>query len=56
MEQLFNACNHGMQAVIHAGSVIETPYCTQQTGGLTRGITLRAIHTKAAVVGLLISD
>ena len=24
--------------------VLETPYCTQQTGCLTRGITLRAIH------------
>jgi len=25
--------------------VIETPYCTQQTGVLTRGVTLRAIQT-----------
>ena len=29
-------------------SVIETPYCTQQTGGLTRGITLRAIRAEDA--------
>jgi hypothetical protein len=28
----FIACNHGMQVVIHAGLVIETPYCTQQIG------------------------
>ena len=27
-----------------AGLVIETPYCTQQTAVLTRGMTLRAIH------------
>jgi site-specific recombinase XerD len=25
--------------------IIETPYCTQQYRGLTRGLTLRAIHT-----------
>jgi hypothetical protein len=29
---------------MHAGLVIETAYCTQQTGVLTRGIALRAIH------------
>jgi hypothetical protein len=37
---------------LHAGSLIETPYCTQQMGGLARGITLRAVHTKAAIMGL----
>jgi hypothetical protein len=41
----FIACNHGVQVEMHAGLVIETPYCTQQTGGLTRGMTLRAIRT-----------
>ena len=41
----FIACNDGMQYVLDAGLVIETPYCTQQMGGLTRGITLRAIQT-----------
>src|SRR5277367_5618645 len=40
----FIACNHGVQDGMDAISVIETPYCTQQTGGLTRGITLRAIR------------
>jgi hypothetical protein len=29
---------------MHAGSVIETLYCTQQVGGLTRGMTLSAIR------------
>jgi hypothetical protein len=41
-----------VQTGLDAGSVIETPYCTQQMGGLTRGIRLRAIHTKAAIIGL----
>jgi hypothetical protein len=29
---------------MHAGSVIETSYCTQQMRGQTQGVTLRAIH------------
>ena len=32
-------------------SVIETAYCTQQTAGLARGITLRAIHAVNANCG-----
>ena len=44
-EWRFIACNHGVQHGMHAGLVIETPYCTQQIGVLTRGMTLRAIHT-----------
>ena len=44
----FIACNHDVQDGMHAISVIETPYCTQQTGGLTPGMTLRPIHTEAA--------
>jgi hypothetical protein len=38
-----------MQSGMHAGLVIETPYCTQQTGVLTRGMTLRAIQTTEAI-------
>ena len=34
---------------MHAGLVIETPYCTQQTGVLTRGMTLRAIQAAEAI-------
>jgi hypothetical protein len=34
---------------MHAGMVIETPYCTQQTGVLTQGMTLRAIQTAEAI-------
>jgi hypothetical protein len=34
---------------MHAGLVIETPYCTQQTGVLTREMTLRAIQTTEAI-------
>jgi hypothetical protein len=41
----FIACNHGVQSAMDAMSVIETPCCTQQTGGLTPGMTLRAIRT-----------
>ena len=48
----FIACNHGMQYGMHPGLVIETPYCTQQTGGLTRGIILRAIQTPPGCAGL----
>ena len=48
MNSLFIACNHGMQVVLHAMSVIETPYCTQQTGRLTQGMPLRAIHAADA--------
>src|ERR1700679_2174352 len=43
----FIACNHGVQLILHATSRFGSAYCTQQTGGLTRGITLRAIHTEA---------
>jgi len=38
-----------MQVVRDAGLVIETLYCTQQTGVLTRGMTLRAIQTAEAI-------
>ena len=38
-----------MQYGMHAGSVIEMPYCTQQTGVLTRGVTLRAIQTAEVI-------
>ena len=41
-----------MQAALDAGLVIETLYCTQQTGGLTRGITLRAIQTPSACASI----
>jgi len=34
---------------MHACLVIETPYCTQQTGVLTQGMTLRAIQTAEAI-------
>jgi site-specific recombinase XerD len=34
---------------MHAVLVIETPYCTQQTGVLTRGMTLRAIQAAEAI-------
>jgi hypothetical protein len=43
--------NHGVQLGMAAMSVIETAYCTQQTGGLTRGVTLRAIHAAKANCG-----
>ena len=39
----FAACNHGMQDGMAAISPLRPAYCTQQTGGLTRGMTLRAI-------------
>ncbi len=39
----FAACNHGMQGGMAAISPLRLAYCTQQTGGLTRGMTLRAI-------------
>jgi hypothetical protein len=45
MTCLFIARNHAVQSVLDVGLVIETPYCTQPMGGLTRGITLRAIRT-----------
>ena len=48
MNCLFIACNHRVQDGMDAMSVIETPYCTQQIGGLTRGITLRAIRAEDA--------
>ncbi len=48
MDGLFAACSHCVQVVLHAMSVIETLYCTQQTGGLTRGMPLRAIHAADA--------
>jgi hypothetical protein len=48
MNCLFVACNRGVQERMDAISVIETPYCTQQTGGLTRVITLRAIRARDA--------
>ncbi len=38
-----------MQSILHAMKVIEMAYCTQQTGGLTRGITLRAIHARPSI-------
>ena len=34
---------------MHADLVIETPYCTQQTGVLTQGMTLRAIQAAGAI-------
>ena len=40
-----------MQVVLRAGSVTETLYCTQQTEGLTWGMTLRAINTAEAIAG-----
>src|SRR5271165_1413063 len=50
MNRPFIACNHGVQYTLHAGSGFGEPYCTQQTGGLTRGMTLRAIQTAEAIV------
>ena len=44
----FIACNHGMQAGFATKSPSRSAYCTQQTGGLTRGMTLRPIQTAAA--------
>ena len=41
----FIACNHGVQPELDAMSSPRPTYCTQQTGGLTRGFTLRAIRT-----------
>jgi site-specific recombinase XerD len=40
-----------MQVTLHVISAVETPYCTQQTGGLTWGMTLRAIHAAEAIAG-----
>jgi len=37
------ACNHRMQEGMAAISPLRSAYCTQQTEGLTRGMTLRAI-------------
>jgi hypothetical protein len=48
MNRLFIACNHCVQRSLHAIAGLGGAYCTQQTGGLTRGMTLRAIHTEAA--------
>jgi hypothetical protein len=32
IDYLLIACNPGMQVALHAMSVIETPYCTQELG------------------------
>jgi len=45
---LFAACNHGVQSVLHSIPRFDVAYCTQQTGGLTQGVTLREIHTTPA--------
>jgi hypothetical protein len=46
----FIACNHGVQYTLHAVSGFDGVYCTQQTEGLTRGMTLRAIQTAEAII------
>ena len=45
----FAACNHGMQGGMAAMSPLRPVYCTQQTGGLTRGVTLRAIPASGPI-------
>jgi hypothetical protein len=47
MNRLFIACNHAVQLILHAASGFDGLYCTQQTRGLTRGMTLRAIQAAA---------
>ena len=44
----FIACSQCVQSALAAVSDIETAYFTQQTGGLTRGVTLRAIQATPA--------
>ncbi len=46
----FAACNHGVQPALHSISWFNLAYCTQQTGGLTRGMTLREIHAKKGAI------
>jgi hypothetical protein len=55
MNCLFIACNHGVQVGLDALTVIETPYCTQQTGGLTRGMILRPVRGSGCVGGLAVA-
>src|SRR5271167_1356397 len=45
----FIACNHYVQLALHAMILVGRVYCTQQTGTLTRGMTLRAIQAAAAI-------
>ena len=48
LSRLFAACSHGVQSTLHGISRFSLAYCTQQTGGLTRGMTLRAIRATPA--------
>ena len=45
----FIACNQCVQLGLAGTDAIGQPYCTQQTGGLTRGIPLRAIQASRRV-------
>ncbi len=44
MNRPFIACNHGVQSILDAITWFGQVYCTQQTGVLTRAMTLRAIQ------------
>ena len=46
------ACNHGMRAGMATMSPPRRALSTQQTGGLTRGMTLRAIPTRVSMLAL----
>jgi hypothetical protein len=50
MNCLFIACNHDVQVKMDAMFGFKPSYCTQQTGGLTRGITLRPIQARIAAL------
>jgi hypothetical protein len=47
----FIACNHGVQVGMGAMPPAGRAYCTQQTRGPTRGMTLRAMQLTKAIVG-----
>src|ERR1039458_9711312 len=48
MDGLFIARNHGVQVGMAKMSPPRLAHCTPQTGGLTRGMTLRARHAADA--------
>jgi site-specific recombinase XerD len=51
MNRPFIACNHGVQSILDAITWFGQVYCTQQTGVLTRGMTLRAIQATEVIAG-----
>jgi hypothetical protein len=51
MNVRFIACNHGVQSALYSMSLNGSAYCTQQTGVLTQGMILRAMHAADAEGG-----